>query len=147
MRRWLAVVLGLIGSLVVAAPAQADSYTTYQYCHREYDTMNFAYHYAPGNYDVYAGEWHDHQPERLTAPVQPDPCVDINVEIASTGGFVVRTVVCPDGQACYALAWGSLNQFTTFGVTAHSYHLPCGGTCDFLWRVETTTSETLRVGF
>ncbi len=141
--------LMLLGPLLAApAPASADPYNTYQYCHREYKTTSFAYYYAPGGYSVYAHDWEDYNAGVQSAAVLPDPCHDVNVEIASTGGFVVRTVICPySGAPCYALAWGSLNQFTTYGVTAPQHQLPCGGVCAFMFRVETTTAETFRLAW
>jgi hypothetical protein len=141
------VVFALVMSalLAVPVPAQADDYDDFQYCLWEYENMHFAY--DAGSFDVYAGRWVDYGLEQQNKP--NNPCHDINVEITNTGGFVVRTQICPHPNgpsfSCYSMGWGSLNQFTTYGVSVHSYHLPCGGACTFYFRVETTTSETLRM--
>lgn len=135
----LAVALGLVGVLFVASPAQADPYP-YTGCHTEYDTTYAAYY--TGSYWVSAAEWHAYDSTEIPPG---DPCFDINVQIANTGGFTVRTQVCPaPGQtwSCYSMGWGALTALgPTYGVTLHSYHMPCGGACVFLFRIETSSTN------
>lgn len=134
------VLLALAGGAVVApGVASADPYP-YVGCHWEYDTTYYAY--DAGSYKVSAAEWHLYGNPEITPD---DPCVDINVEIANTGGMTIRTQVCPyPGQtwSCYSMGWGALAAIgPTYGVTLHSYHMPCSGACVFYWRLETASQS------
>lgn len=136
--RWAAFIIGalfIVASMfagVTSAHAEPPAN-----CDWQYDTTYRAYFYPQGNYWVSAAEWHDYGNEASNG------CDDIWVQIANTGSMVIRTVVCPVGGSCYVIqpndGWGSLSTFPgpTFGITLHSYSMPCGGACAFLFRLET----------
>jgi len=136
------VVAVAVTMLFVPSMAKADTYN-YPGCDWGYDTTWFAY--DAGSYDVFAGKWHEYGNENSVPS-----CHDINVEIASTGGMTVRTQVCPYTGSCYVVqpnnGWGALtNLGPTYGVTLHSYHMPCF--CAFRFRIETACTNCNRANF
>lgn len=134
----VATLVALAGMLTVSAPAQADT-SPYYGCHVEFDTSYFAYFDSGSGTYISAAEWHAYDSTTIPAG---DPCIDINVQIWNTGGMVVRVQFCPQFSSqnftCYATGWGSLGwPSPDFGPAAHNYHMPCGGACVFLFRIET----------
>src|SRR5690242_11895486 len=133
------LVLVLAATAVVApSPAAADPPGEWPDCYTRAYNTTFAYNYPAGGYNVYGGPWQDYKDGQAMVSPSSD-CDDINVEVFSSGDFIVRTMFCPKpGNAyqfsCYSMGWGTVTTSIDWGVSAHWYHYPCDNwdaACDF----------------